>query len=136
MLAANMREALSSAGLTPNHIDYVNAHGTGTLLNDQMELAAMEAIALERDGILPSSSTKATTGHCLGATAAIEAVVCLKSLADQTIPFTANLTNAEPTTRVELVASISKKTELQNVMTTSLGFWGNQASLIFGKYGN
>ena len=120
--------ALQMAGRPPTGIGYVNAHGTGTLLNDATEAGALRRIF--GDGGPPVSSTKPITGHCLGATAALEAVIAIEALRGNCLPPTANLEQPDPACAVELIAGPPRPASARAVLSTSLGFWGAQAALV------
>jgi 3-oxoacyl-[acyl-carrier-protein] synthase II len=127
-----MSAACQIAGLGPKQIDYVNAHGTGTPLNDAAEAAAINQWAGARAATLPVSSTKAGVGHLLGAAGAVEAVVCLMALQGQWLPPTATTATPDPACAFPLV---TRPTEAQVncVMSNSFGFGGANASLVFRK---
>ena len=128
-----MQEALGRAGLRPEQVDYVNTHGTGTRVNDRAEAAALRALlgaAVER---VPCSSTKPVTGHCLGAAAAIEAVISILALEHQLVPPTINCRSLDPECRLDLVRDVARPALLQSVLSTSQGFWGNNAALVFTR---
>jgi 3-oxoacyl-[acyl-carrier-protein] synthase II len=130
-LVNNARQALGVAGLTAGQIDYVNAHGTGTRLNDAAEARAMRTLFGDHANNLSCTSTKPITGHCLGATAALEAVISLEALARQTIPPTANCLDPDPDCPINPLPRTAAARKLRHVMSNSLGFWGYHASLIF-----
>jgi 3-oxoacyl-[acyl-carrier-protein] synthase II len=128
-----MRQALQSAGLDAGQIDHINAHGTGTKMNDAAEACAIKKLFGDRAAVVPCSSTKPVTGHCLGATPAIEAVLCIEALRRQQIPPTANCSQPDPLCAINVQSFSAQTTKLTNVMSNSLGFWGYHASLIFSK---
>lgn len=131
-LAAAMRKALEIAGLAAGEIDYVNAHGTGTVLNDRAEAAAMRDIFGERQPLL--SGTKPVTGHCLGAAPALEAVLCLKVLETGRLPGQLCCETPDPAlmaTGLNLVPASGVHAPARAVMSNSAGFWGYHASLVF-----
>lgn len=128
-----MQQALQSAGLDAGQIDYLNAHGTGTKMNDAAEACAIKKLFGDRAAFLPCSSTKPVTGHCLGATPAIEAVLCIEALRRQQIPPTANCSRPDPLCPINLQSFSAPSAKLTNVMSNSLGFWGYHAALIFSK---
>jgi 3-oxoacyl-[acyl-carrier-protein] synthase II len=130
---ASMNAACHSARVTPGQIDYINAHGTGTPLNDSAEAAAINRWAGARARTLPVSSTKSSIGHLLGAAGAVEAVVCLMALRGQWLPPMSTLQTPEPLCAFPLV---SKPTEakLDYVLTNSFGFGGANASLILRRW--
>jgi len=131
-----MRRALCVAGLGAEEIDYVNAHGTGTPLNDRIEALAMRRLLGDRLRHVAFSSTKPVTGHCLGASAALEAVITVLCLQEQLAPPTANCREPDPECPLGLVTGRARPMEMQVAMSNSLGFWGKNASLIFGRGGS
>ncbi|MEP7378629.1 MAG: beta-ketoacyl synthase N-terminal-like domain-containing protein [Chloroflexota bacterium] len=124
------RRALERAGLDPAQIGYVNAHGTATRLNDPVEARALNAV-FGRGAVPPTSSTKPITGHCLGATPALEAVIAIEALRNGYLPPTANHAELDPECELDVVAGVPRTTATGAVLSTSLGFWGVQAALIF-----
>jgi 3-oxoacyl-(acyl-carrier-protein) synthase len=126
-----MREALSVADLSLDDIDYINAHGTGTAMNDRAEAAAVKSVFGERAVHLPCSSTKPVTGHCLGATPAIEAIIGIETIRRQQIPPTATCHNPDPLCAIDAVPQIGRAGVVRTTMSNSLGFWGCHAALIF-----
>lgn len=126
-----MQKALQISGLSPNAIDYVNAHGTGTPNNDSSEGKAMQNIFTNT--IPKFSSTKAFTGHTLAAAASIEAVISLLSLQHQVIFPCLNITTKMSDLYINPVCSLEKNVNLKHVMSNSFGFGGNCSSLIFSK---
>jgi 3-oxoacyl-[acyl-carrier-protein] synthase II len=126
-----MVRALAQAGLGAEQIDYINAHGTGTPLNDRLEVVSLSRLLGGRLDQVPCSSTKPITGHCLGASAALEAVLSIHALQHQCVPPTVNCTELDPACRIDAVLSCARSASLRVVMSNSLGFWGNNASLIF-----
>ena len=128
-LAGVIQSSLAMAEIEPSDLGYINAHGTGTLLND---LAESKAIRLALgDQTPPVSSTKPITGHCLGATPALEAILCVKAMAASRIPPTPNFRQPDPAIDLDIVAGDARPAFLEHVVSTSLGFWGNHASLVF-----
>ena len=132
-LVRAMRRALHIGGLDPEEIDYVNAHGTGTLLNDRIEALAMRRVLGDHLGRVACSSTKPVTGHCLGASSALEAVITILSLRDQIAPPTANCLDLDPECRLDVVMGKARPMAMKVAMSNSLGFWGKNASLIFSR---
>lgn len=126
-----MRQALQMAGLGPDRIDYINAHGTGTKLNDLAESRAAEQLFGDRAVTLPCTSTKPITGHCLGATPALEAVIGIEAMRHQMIPPTANCLEPDPQCSINMQPLAARPARISTVMSNSLGFWGYHASLIF-----
>ena len=129
--AAAMRAALTDAGVTPDKVGYVNAHGTGTLANDAVEAEAMRRVFGERG--VPVSATKAITGHSIGATGAIEAVVTLLALRQQRMPFTSGLLDPSQTLGLDLVLNTSRPLEKEFALSNSLAFGGLNAVLVFRR---
>jgi len=132
-LAQVMTQSLAVAGMGPGDIDYINLHGTGTKLNDRLEALSMRRAFGERSCAVPCSSTKPITGHCLGASAGIEAVISILSLQRQCMPPTAGCAELDPECNVDLIRGQARPAQLRAVMSNSLGFWGNNASLIFSR---
>ncbi len=128
-----MEQALELAGYSPDQIDYINAHGTGTKMNDETEALAVTKLFGARASVLPCTSTKPVTGHCLGATSTLEAVICLEALKHQMIPPTANCVQQDPACNINVqpLTPAPAKNFCRHV--NSLGFWGYHASLIFAK---
>lgn len=124
----SMQKALQSAGLNFDQIDYINAHGTGTLANDSSEAKAIERLFLNKPYV---SSTKSITGHTLGAAGAIEAIICQQVLQKQIIPKSSALEEIENTNINFTFENIEQK--INYVMSNSFAFGGNNCSLIFGK---
>lgn len=129
-----MRKALKSAGLTTLDINYINAHGTSTPLNDSSETKALKTLFGERAYDLPVSSTKSVTGHMLGAAGSVEAIFSLKVIETGIIPPTANLHTPDPQCDLNYVPNHAIKHEVTNVMSNSFGFGGHNAVLVIGKY--
>jgi 3-oxoacyl-[acyl-carrier-protein] synthase II len=123
-----MRRALQRAGLQPDQIDYINAHGTGTRLNDAMEARAVMKMF---GANVPCSSTKPITGHCLGATSALEAIICIETLRRQLLPPTANCEAQDAHCPINVLPLKARPARVAATMSNSLGFWGYHASLIF-----
>ncbi|MGL4944169.1 MAG: beta-ketoacyl-ACP synthase II [Thermoguttaceae bacterium] len=122
-----IRRAMQDAGLTPDDIDYINAHGTSTPTNDPVETKAIKSALGERAMKIKVSSTKGMTGHCLGAAGAIEAIVCVLALRDQFFPATINLDNPDPECDLDYVPNVGQTGKVRAVLSTSLGFGGHNA---------
>lgn len=133
--ARAMELALADAGLAPPEIDYVNAHGTSTPLNEAMETAAMVRVFGDAVGRVPVSSTKSVTGHLLGAAGAIEAVFCVMALQYGVLPPTANLHRPDDGSPLDLIALTAREARITTAMSNSLGFGGHNVSLIFRRGG-
>lgn len=129
-----MLMALKDANLTVNDIDYINAHGTSTPLNDKMETFAIKKAFGEQAYNIPVSSTKSMTGHVMGAAAAVEAVFCLKAIEEGYIPPTINLDRQDPELDLDFVPHVGRAKELNYVMSNSFGFGGHNMVAIFSKY--
>lgn len=132
--ARAMRRALSQAGLLPDDIEYLNAHGTSTLMNDKLETLAIKKVFGDYAYTLPISSTKSMTGHLLGAAGAVEAAVCIQAMQHGVIPPTANYRTPDPDCDLDYVPNVARSAAIEAAMTNSLGFGGHNASLIFRRY--
>ncbi len=132
--ARAMKLALAHAGLQPDDIDYVNAHGTSTQMNDRLETLALKRVFGDYAYELPISSTKSMTGHLLGAAGAVEAVVSVLALRNGIIPPTANYEQPDPGCDLDYVPNVARAATLEAVMSNSLGFGGHNASLVFRRY--
>lgn len=126
--------ALEDARFTPQDIDYINAHGTGTSLNDVMETKAVKRVFGEHAYKVPMSSTKSMTGHGMGATAAIEAIFSILAIQDQIAPPTINLEEPDPECDLDYVPNVAREMPIRSAMSNSFGFGGHNVSLIFSKY--
>ncbi|WP_300398034.1 beta-ketoacyl-ACP synthase II [Faecalicoccus sp.] len=132
--AQAMVQAIEDAKIVPEAIDYINAHGTSTPLNDKTETAAVKAAFKEHAYKLAMSSTKSNTGHLLGASGAIEAIISIKALQNSLIPPTIHYQNPDAQCDLDIVANTPRKQDIQYAMSNSLGFGGHNASLIFKKW--
>ena len=132
--AQAMVQAIEDAKIVPEAIDYINAHGTSTPLNDKTETAAVKAAFKEHAYKLAMSSTKSNTGHLLGASGAIEAIISIKALQSGLIPPTIHYQNPDAQCDLDIVANTPRKQDIQYAMSNSLGFGGHNASLIFKKW--
>ncbi len=132
--SAAIQGALDDAQLTPQDIDYINAHGTGTSLNDVMETKAVKRVFGEHAYKVPMSSTKSMTGHGMGATAAIEAIFSVLAIRDQVAPPTINLDEPDPECDLDYVPNQAREMAIQCVMSNSFGFGGHNVSLIFKAF--
>ena len=128
----SMAAALKRAGLTPDRIDYINAHGTSTMA-DTIELGAVERLMGDAADSATMSSTKSSIGHLLGAAGAVEAIFCILAIRDQIAPPTLNLENPAVTPRLDLAANKAVKRKIDIALSNSFGFGGTNASLIMGK---
>jgi 3-oxoacyl-[acyl-carrier-protein] synthase II len=129
-----MRQALDDAGLRTTDIDYINAHGTSTPLNDKSETAAIKTVFGEQAYNIPISSTKSMTGHLLGASGALEAVLSVKIIQDSMLPPTINYETPDPDCDLDYVPNTSRPARVQRVMSNSFGFGGHNASIIISEY--
>ncbi|KAF6578814.1 MULTISPECIES: beta-ketoacyl-ACP synthase II [Paenibacillus] len=129
-----IRMAIRDAGLNPEDIDYINAHGTSTPVGDKSETEAVKKTLGEHAYKVAISSTKSMTGHLLGAAGGVEAVICGLALQHQTIPPTINLDNQDPACDLDYVPNEPRKAELNVVMSNSFGFGGHNATVILKKY--
>ena len=132
-MARAMRLALQQAGIRPEEVDYINAHGTGTALNDVSETAAIKAVFGKHAYSLAVSSTKSMMGHLMGAAGAVEAIACLKALQDQIIPATINYQHPDPQCDLDYVPNVARPSQLRVVMSNSMGLGGHNACLIFRR---
>ena len=128
----SMKAALERAGLEPDAIDYINAHGTSTMA-DTIELKAVEAMLGSAAGGVTMSSTKSAIGHLLGAAGAVEAIFCILAIRDQVAPPTINLDSPAVSTPLDLAPNASVKRDIGVALSNSFGFGGTNASVIFGK---
>ena len=131
--AACMELALKDAGITYSAIDYINAHGTSTHLNDLGETAAVKTVFKERAYSVPISSTKSMTGHLLGAAGAVEAIFSVLALRDGFVPGTMNYQVKDEELDLDYVPNKGREKELRYTMSNSLGFGGHNACLVFKK---
>jgi len=131
----SMRNALKSAHLTPDSIDYINAHGTSTPLGDEIELGAVKRLFGAHAYRLSMSSTKSAIGHLLGAAGSVEAIFSILAMRDSVVPPTLNLDNPSPSCDIDLVPKVARERKLNYVLSNSFGFGGTNASLIFGGPG-
>jgi 3-oxoacyl-(acyl-carrier-protein) synthase len=126
-----MRQALADAGLKPEDVDYVNAHGTSTLMNDRSECAALRAVMGRHIEKVAVSSTKSCMGHLIAAAGAVEAAVCALAIRDGIAPVSANHVRPDPDCNVNLVREQSKPMPIRAALSNSLGFGGSNSSLAF-----
>lgn len=126
--------ALAESGATPSEVDYINAHGTSTGLNDKNETAAIKEVFGEDAYRLNISSTKGATGHVLGGAGGIEGVILAKSIAEGVIPPTANYENADPECDLNYTPNKAVEKEIRVGMSSSLGFGGHNAVIAMRKY--
>ena len=132
----SMRNALRSAHLPADSIDYINAHGTSTPLGDEIELGAVKRLFGDHAYQLSMSSTKSAIGHLLGAAGSVEAIFSILALRDGVVPPTLNLDNPSPSCDIDLVPKEARRRPVRYVLSNSFGFGGTNASLIFGAAGS
>jgi 3-oxoacyl-[acyl-carrier-protein] synthase II len=129
-----MRMALRDAGIGPESVDYINAHGTSTDLNDSSETIAIKQVFGKRAYEIPVSSTKSMIGHLLGAAGAVEAVFSVLSIRDQVCPPTINYENPDPECDLDYVPNMARKHKIDIAISNSFGFGGTNAVLAFKRY--
>jgi 3-oxoacyl-(acyl-carrier-protein) synthase len=129
-----MRQAIESANLKPSDVDYINAHGTSTAMNDKFETDAIKGVFGEDARKVAISSTKSMTGHLLGAAGAIESAICAMSIMNGIIPPTTNYENPDPECDLDYTPNEARTMTVNVAMTNSLGFGGHNASLVFQRY--
>ena len=132
--ARAMLDALKEAGIKPEQVSYINAHGTSTPLNDKFETAAIKTAFGEDAYKIPIYSTKSMTGHLLGAAGAIEAIICAKALQEGFIPPTIGYETKDEELDLDYVPNVGRKQELEYALTNSLGFGGHNATLLLKKW--
>jgi len=131
--ARAMRAALRDARANPEDVDYVNAHGTGTILNDRTESEALQKVFGTRIACLPVSSSKAVLGHGMGAAGALELAATALALQTQTIPPTANFDEPDPTCHLDCVPNVARSARIRVAMSNSFAFGGLNAVLVLGR---
>jgi len=129
-----MRMALKKAGLEPGEIDYINAHGTSTPLNDKQETMALKTVFAKDAYQIPISSTKSMVGHLLGAAGAIEAAICVFTIQHGVIPPTINLTSPDPDCDLDYVPNVARQAKVDIALSNAFGFGGHNSTLIFRSY--
>ncbi|MDP6782993.1 MAG: beta-ketoacyl-ACP synthase II [Dehalococcoidia bacterium] len=132
--ARAMKKALDTANVTPQDIDYINAHGTSTPLNDRNETMAIRTVFGQHAYHVPASSTKSMTGHLLGAAGAVEAAISLLTIKNSIIPPTINLTNPDPECDLDYVPNQARPKEVRTVMSSSFGFGGHNSVLVLRRW--
>ena len=129
-----MQAALDDAGLPPTEIDYINAHGTSTPLNDPVETRAIRRVFGKHAYRVPVSSTKSMVGHLMGAAGAAEAIACAKTLETGVIHPTINYETPDPECDLDYVPNVARETHPQTALSNSFGFGGHNATLILRKW--
>lgn len=132
--AMSMKHAMEDAGLTPEDVDYINAHGTATQLGDKLETMAVKNVFGRYAHKLAVGSTKSMTGHLLGAAGGLEAVVCLMAIQSGVIPPTINLDNPDPECDLDYIPNKARKACVNVALSNSFGFGGHNVTLIFKKF--
>ena len=132
--ASAMNMALGKAGIAPNKIDYINAHGTSTLLNDRMETRAIKTIFGPGANKIPVSSTKSQLGHLIGGAGAVEATISIQVIRKGVIPATINLIYPDPECDLDYVPNVPRRAKVKTVLSNSFGFGGHNSSLILRRY--
>ncbi|MCF6270685.1 MAG: beta-ketoacyl-ACP synthase II [Melioribacteraceae bacterium] len=130
----SMREALRDGGVNPEDVDYINAHGTSTTLNDINETKAIKKLFGEHAYKLAVSSTKSMTGHLLGATGAIESIACILAIQNSIIPPTINLDEPDPECDLNYTPKVAVERNIDYALTNTFGFGGHNSTLLFKKY--
>jgi 3-oxoacyl-[acyl-carrier-protein] synthase II len=129
----SMQMAVHRAGLQPEQIGYINAHGTSTPYNDKFETMAIKRAFGDAAYKIPVSSTKSMIGHLLGAAGAVESLICLLALRDGKLPPTINYDTPDPECDLDYVPNVARDTNAQYALSNSFGFGGHNVSLVFGK---
>ena len=132
--ASAMSTAIADAGLSPEDIDYINAHSPSTPLGDKSEVMALKSVFKERVRSFPISSTKSMTGHLLGAAGAVEFIASTLALQEGIAPSTINYENPDPDCDIDCVPNKSRKVEINAALTNAFGFGGHNATLVIKKY--
>ena len=132
--ARAMGNALVDAGVAPEQVDYVNAHGTSTSLNDAVETVAIKSLFGERAYQIPVSSTKSMMGHSLGAAGGLEAIACIRTITDGIIHPTVNYEYPDPRCDLDYVPNVARKANVEVVLSNAFGFGGQNACLVFKRY--
>ena len=130
-----MSTALGAAGVPPEAVDYINAHGTGTPINDKVETLAIKRLFGERSHSLPISSVKSALGHCLGAAGAVEAIAAILALYHGVVPPTLNYEEPDPDCDLDYVPNEPRTASIGVALSNSFAFGGNNTTLVFGRTG-
>jgi len=129
-----MRAALQDARLDPSQVDYVNAHGTSTKVNDHVETLACKGVFGQRAAQTPVSSTKSMMGHLIAAAGVTEMIVCLLAIRDQVLPPTINYENPDPECDLDYIPNVAREAKCEIALNNSFGFGGQNITLAVGRY--
>ncbi len=132
--AMAVQRALDKAGIKPDEIDYINAHGTSTMLNDKMETKSIKSVFGDYAYKIPVSSTKSMMGHLVGSAGAVEAAICIMAIRNGVIPPTINLTHPAPPCDLDYVPNTARQAKVVTALSNSFGFGGHNSVLIFREY--
>lgn len=128
-----IKQALINAGVEPENVSYINAHGTGTHANDRTECSAIFQVFSKDAKKIPVSSIKSMIGHAMGAASALEAIACVLAIRDNRVPPTINFEEPDPECEIDCVPNVSRELEVRVALNNSFAFGGNNASVVFGK---
>jgi 3-oxoacyl-[acyl-carrier-protein] synthase II len=128
-----MKMAFRTAGITPEQVGYINAHGTSTLYNDKFETLAIKQVFGDYAYKVPISSTKSMIGHTLGASGAIEALICLLAMRDSKLPPTINYEVEDPECDLDYIPNVMREAKVDYALSNSFGFGGHNATLILKR---
>lgn len=126
--------ALDSASANPDQVNYINAHGTGTVLNDASETRAVKLALGHHAGAVPMSSTKSMTGHCMGMTGALEAILCVNAIRDGVLPPTINYHTPDPECDLDVVPNVAREAKVDLTLSNAFGFGGHNSVLAIRRY--
>ena len=129
-----IRMALDDAGMAPEEIDYINAHGTSTKFNDEFETMAIKSVLGAHAYKIPVSSTKSMTGHLLGAAGGVEAIVAVKAILEGKVPPTINYENPDPLCDLDYVPNTARDVDVKVALSNSFGFGGTNGCLLFKRF--
>ena len=129
-----MKMAMAHAGLRPEEISYINAHGTSTSLNDKFETLAIKAAFGDAAKRVAISSTKGTTGHALGAAGGLESIACIKAIETGIVPPTINYETPDPECDLDVTPNTAREMPIETALNSNLGFGGHNGVLIFRKF--